>query len=30
MSGTSVMARERAPNLANPYVVGRPLTGVSS
>ena len=30
MSGTSVMARERAPNLANPYVVGRPLTGASS
>jgi hypothetical protein len=30
MSGTSVMARERAQNLANPYVVGRPLTGASA
>jgi len=30
MSGPSVMARERAENLANPYVVGRPLTGESA
>ena len=30
MSGTSVPARERAENLANPYVVGRPLTGASA
>lgn len=30
MSGTSVMARERAESLANPYVVGRPLTGASA
>ena len=27
MSGPSVVARERAENLLNPYVVGRPLTG---
>jgi hypothetical protein len=30
MSDTSLMARERAENLANPYVVGRPLTGASA
>ena len=31
MSGTSVTtARERTENLANPYVVGRPLTGASA
>ncbi len=30
MSGTSVPARERAENITNPYVVGRPLTGASA